>query len=112
MKNFILFIREDIAHINALSGEEMQADIQEYTQWVESLAKTDNYVEGDPLEPGGRYVKKDRISTYGPFIESKEAITGYILLKARDIEHATELAKHCPVFKHGGQLELRPTRVS
>lgn len=107
MENFMVLIREDVARMQNLSESDMQTDIQEYTQWVEELAKTDNYVCGDPLEAEGRFMTKESVKSDGPFIESKEVITGYILLKAKSLEHAEQLAKGCPVFKYGGALELR-----
>jgi hypothetical protein len=108
MQNFMFLIREDMAQLRELSEEQMQADIQEYTQWVEELTKSGHFISGDPLEPEGRYLTKDNIQTDGPFIESKEAITGYILIKAATLDEAIALAKGCPVFSYGGALEVRP----
>lgn len=104
----MLLIREDIARVREMSEEQMQADIQEYTRWVEGLVASGHFISGDPLEPEGRYLTKDTILTDGPFIESKEAITGYILLKAENLEEALAIAKSCLVFNAGGTLEVRP----
>ena len=108
MKDFIIFIREDISQMAQLSEEEFQTEIQDYTKWVEEMAKTGNYVSGDPLVPEGRYILSDKVQSDGPFIESKEAISGYVIIKATDIDQAVGLAQKCPVFKFGGVLELRP----
>lgn len=104
----MFLIREDIARVKERSEEQMQADIQEYTQWVEGLTKSGHFISGDPLEAEGRYLTKDTILTDGPFIESKEVITGYILLQAETLEEAIAIAKSCPVFRTGGALEVRP----
>ncbi|MEM1003132.1 MAG: hypothetical protein AAGH46_10835, partial [Bacteroidota bacterium] len=74
MKDFIIFIREDMSKMATMSEKDFEADIQEYTAWVEEMSKTGNYVSGDPLHPEGRYLYKDSIHSDGPFIESKEAI--------------------------------------
>ncbi len=108
MKEFMLFIREDINRMNNLSEAEFQSEIEEYVAWVDELSKTGHYVSGDPLQPEGRYILKDSVSSDGPFIESKEAISGYILIKAMDLDQGMELARKCPVFKYGGVIELRP----
>ncbi len=107
MKEFMLLIREEMSRQLEMSEEAMQAEIEEYTAWVEGLSETDNYGGGDPLDGGGRYINADGVQTDGPFIESKEAVMGYIILKANDLDHATELARGCPVFKYGGAAELR-----
>ena len=42
----------------------------------------------------------------GPFAETKEALGGYYLLEARDLDHALSLAKLCPMGQ--GCIEVRP----
>ena len=42
--------------------------------------------------------------TDGPFIETKEALGGFYLIQARDLDQALELAKICP----SGNIEVRP----
>ncbi|UII23984.1 YciI family protein [Fulvivirga ligni] len=106
MDNFLLLIRENIAEANQLTEEQMQQEIEAYTQWVESLGS--QCLGGDPLDNYGKYMTKDSIESDGPFIESKEVITGYILVQAESLEAAVELSKTCPVFQSNGALEVRP----
>ena len=47
--------------------------------------------------------------TDGPFAETKEALGGYYLIEAADLEEAIAIAKDVPM-PHGG-VELRPIRV-
>ena len=47
--------------------------------------------------------------TDGPFVETKEALGGYYLVEAADLDEAIELAKQVPVL--GGGLEVRPIMV-
>jgi hypothetical protein len=47
--------------------------------------------------------------TDGPFVESKEALGGYYLVEAADLDEAIELAKQVPVLNGG--LEVRPIMV-
>jgi hypothetical protein len=49
---------------------------------------------------------RDDIVTDGPFTETKEALGGYYLIEARDLDHALEIAKLCPA-PFGG-VEVRP----
>ncbi len=108
MKQFMILIREDASIMANMTEAEAQAEINEYMAWVEEMAKTDNYISGDPLESEGRYLKKDTIHSDGPFIESKEAVTGYVLIQAKDMDEAVKWAKKCPVYKNDGAVELRP----
>jgi len=47
--------------------------------------------------------------TDGPFLETKEAIGGYYLLEATDLDAAIALAKHLPELSMGHcAIEIRP----
>jgi hypothetical protein len=50
------------------------------------------------------------VVTDGPFTESKEALGGYYLIEAADLDEALEIAKDVPA-PHGG-VEVRPVRVA
>ena len=108
MHHFMILLKEDLQAASLMSEEQLQEDIRQYTQWVEELAKNDHFISGEPLESRGWQLKKDDIITNGPFIESREAISGYFIIKADSDEQALELAKTCPVFRAGGFLEIRP----
>jgi hypothetical protein len=49
--------------------------------------------------------------TDGPFVETKEALGGYYLVEADDLDHAIALAKQVPVAAQTGGLEVRPIMV-
>jgi hypothetical protein len=46
--------------------------------------------------------------TDGPFVEIKEAIGGYLLFEADDLDAAIELASQIPAARMGGAIEVRP----
>jgi hypothetical protein len=48
------------------------------------------------------------LTTDGPFVEIKEAIGGYFLLEADDLDAAIELAARVPAAWLGGAIEVRP----
>jgi hypothetical protein len=48
------------------------------------------------------------LTTDGPFVELKEAIGGYLLLEADDLDAAIELAARIPAARMGGAIEVRP----
>jgi hypothetical protein len=62
---------------------------------------------GDALEPTTTATSiRGDIVTDGPFVETKEALGGFYLIEARDLDHAIEIAKLCPA-PYGG-VEVRP----
>jgi hypothetical protein len=48
------------------------------------------------------------LTTDGPFVELKEAIGGYLLFDADDLDAAIELASRIPAARMGGGIEVRP----
>jgi hypothetical protein len=48
------------------------------------------------------------LTTDGPFVEIKEAIGGYFLFEAEDLDAAIELASRVPAARLGGAIEVRP----
>src|SRR5882672_5295975 len=101
MKRFLLLIREDLRRVEQLTQEQMQNEIQIMVKWVEELTKSGNFVQGDPLETGMRIATSNKVLSDGPFIEAREAITGYTLIKADNIDQAAELAMACPLVQNG-----------
>jgi len=64
-------------------------------------------VGGKALQPTSTATTvRGDVVTDGPFAETKEALGGYYLVEARDLDHALEIAKLCPA-RFGG-VEVRP----
>lgn len=49
----------------------------------------------------------DVVTTDGPYAESKEALTGFYMVEADDLDAALALAARCPGAWHG-TVEVRP----
>ena len=69
-------------------------------------------VAGDALQPTvtATSVRNDDTGgqsvTDGPFVETKEALGGFYIVEASDLDQALAFAKLCPA--PGGGIELRP----
>jgi len=48
------------------------------------------------------------LTTDGPFVETKEALGGYLFFEADDLDAAIELAAKIPAAGMGGGIEVRP----
>jgi hypothetical protein len=51
------------------------------------------------------------LTTDGPFVELKEAVGGYYVLEADDLDAAIELAARIPAARLGGAIEVRPSET-
>lgn len=50
--------------------------------------------------------RRGPVVTEGPFVESKEAMSGFFVVEARDLNHAVEISGFVPVMDGG--VEVRP----
>lgn len=108
MKEFLMLIRENLETYGKMTPEEIQKDIEKHIRWVEKLVKNGNFKGGNPLTPTGKHISgKNSVVTDGPYIESKEGVSGYYFLLAKNLEEATEIAKGCPSLQIGGTVEIR-----
>jgi hypothetical protein len=106
MSEFLYIYR---AGVPAQSPAEMQQNMQRWATWLKELGDTGHVKSpGHPLErTGGKLVSgKDKTVTDGPFAE-KDMVGGYSLIEAESLSQAVELAKGCPIFLTGGQVEVR-----
>lgn len=109
MANFLFVYRAGPEGHAAMTPEEMQAHMQKWTKWIaEGFEKGWMLDAGDALTPEGRMVNSQKVVTDGPFVEAKEIVGGYSIVKAQSINQAAEFAKGCPSLSVGASVEVRP----
>lgn len=109
MEKFLLIIREDLKRLQNYTDKEREAGMSLMLKWVEGIAESGNYIAGEPLQATGRYVRRDEVLSDGPFIESKEGVSGYVIMKAENLEQASGIAQMCPLVLRGeAAVEVRP----
>lgn len=91
-----------------LSPEQMQQVADNWMAWFNRLKDEGTAIAGNPLEPQGKIVGKNRVVSDGPFAESKETIGGYFLLKVNSLDEAVTIAQQCPGLPYGIRVEVRP----
>jgi hypothetical protein len=108
MKDFLFVFRSDTSKMPR-NPEEMQAAAKKWMDWFGSLAAQGKLADrGNRLIPGvGKVVRDNNLVTDGPFMEIKESLGGYAIVKVSSIEEAADLAKSCPVHGYGGSVEVR-----
>ena len=112
MKNFMLIFMGPPYESLDLSPEEIQKQMGRWFAWVDDLKAQDKYVGGDALKtPAKRIEGENQVITDGPFVEAKELVGGYFIIKVKDDQEATEIAKSYPDFTFGGSVEIREVMV-
>jgi hypothetical protein len=92
-----------------LSADEQQEIYAAY----KAVNETPGVTPGQGLQPPdtATTVRVDgttTLTTDGPFVDTKEALNGYLLFEADDLDAAIELAARIPAARLGGAVEIRP----
>lgn len=112
MKDFMLiFLGSDYEELG-LSPEQMQERMGRWFAWNTKMQEAGISKVGEALHSGGKRVSgENRTVTDGPFVESKELIGGFYVVRARDYDHAIEIAQDYPDYDLGGAVEVREVVV-
>lgn len=83
--------------------------------YARSLETSGRMMAAEPLESVQTAttvrVRNGKVTlTDGPFAETKEQLTGFYLIQARDLNEALQVAAHIPVARIGS-IEVRPVRT-
>jgi hypothetical protein len=109
MADFLFIYRGSGEAEARMSPEQMQQNMNAWGTWIrEALQKGWMTNPGDALTPEGKVVKSKKVVIDGPFVEAKEVVGGYSIVRADSLAAAAELAKGCPGLQTGGQVEVRP----
>ena len=84
----------------------------QYGRYTAMLRERGAFVGGEELQPTStattvRTRDGRSLITDGPFAETKEALGGFYLIEAKDLDEAIELAGQCPGAQWGS-IEVRP----
>lgn len=93
----------------ACSAAQASEEFHQAMAWIDSLRTRGISLGGRPLETRGRVLrKKGEPAVDGPFAEGKEVIGGYLVILARDLDEAAEIAATCPSLDCNTTVEIRP----
>ncbi|HEY5977071.1 MAG TPA: YciI family protein [Solirubrobacterales bacterium] len=94
---------------NDLSEDEKKQIYADYQAINQTPGVTPGVPMADPsMATTVRVEGGDTLTTDGPFVEAKEALGGYFVLEADDLDAAIELAAKVPAARYGGAVEVRP----
>lgn len=111
MPKFMLILRGDVtADPSQFTADDFARILGEYEAWGQKLAAAGRLDVGHKLtDQGGKVIwprgKKVEVKD-GPYVESKEVVGGYYILKADDYDHAVKLCDGHPNLRFGS-IEVR-----
>lgn len=92
--------------------EEMMAEMPQWFAYTEELNQAEKNLGGEALQPSMTATTVQvrdgqRITTDGPFAETKEVLGGFYLIDATDLDEAIAWAEKIPAAPYGS-IEVRP----
>jgi hypothetical protein len=108
MSEYLILIYGDEAAYAEATPEILTEVRKAHTRFAEQIVEQGGkMVGGNALEPTATATSiRADVVTDGPFVETKEALGGYYLIEAKDLDQALDIAKLCPAG--GGGVEVRP----
>jgi|SRR5580692_1687159 hypothetical protein len=111
---YLCMVIVDEKKLDAMSESDLQALDDESLKYDDSLKKGGHFLAAQALESVNAAttvrLRNGKVSvTDGPFAETHEQIGGFILIEARDLNEAIQLAAHIPGGRLGG-VEVRPVK--
>jgi len=100
--------------MNAMTTKEADACTEESLAYDDALRKAGHLIVAQALQPVEAAttvrVRNGKMSaTDGPFAETKEQLGGFILIEARDLNQAIQVAAKIPLARLGS-IEVRPIK--
>ena len=109
----IYYAQSDLEAFHALPASEIEAGYAAVFAYADELTRRGELVASDGLDPSSTTTVRLRNGkpsvTDGPFIETKEALTGYFLIEARDLNDAIRIASGLAEVSNG-TIEVRPVQ--
>jgi hypothetical protein len=108
MKDFMLAFRQPSYDYSNLPDEEKDIIAKKWKDWIGGIAAQGKLTKADNrLASDGKVLKAGGVVTDGPFVEIREILGGFIIVKADSLEEATTLAHGCPALERNGSVEIR-----
>jgi hypothetical protein len=100
--------------MNAMSKREADTCTEESLAYDEALRRSGHLIAAQALQPVETAttirVRNGKLSTTdGPFAETTEQLGGFILIEARDLNDAIQVAAKIPIGRRG-TIEVRPIK--
>jgi hypothetical protein len=109
---YLLLIYSSETEESAMPAETLQARMAEYGVFTKGIVESGAFVGANRLRPTTdattvRVRDGKNLVTDGPFAETREALGGYYLVEAKNLDEATAIAARIPTAKDGS-IEIRP----
>ena len=111
---YLCLVYADETKLDTMAASERQVLVDEAMDYMDALRRSGHYVASNALQSVQtattvRVEDGKAFTTDGPFAETKEQLGGFILIEAKDLDDAVQVASKFPPARLGC-VEVRPVR--
>ncbi len=108
----LIYTAEPATATSGPTPDDMGAELEAYNEFGAWLTERSMFQAGEALHPTSaattvRVRDGKTITTDGPYAETKEALGGFYMIEAANLDEAIEAASRIPGARHGA-IEVRP----
>lgn len=112
---YMFLIYLDDASFEGMNQRERDSWGNAMLDYDEELARSGHYIISEPLADTSEAItvrkwNETLSTTDGPFMETKEYLSGFFIVEASDMNEAIQLASRMPLAQMGS-IEVRPIRT-
>jgi hypothetical protein len=112
---YLLLIYDSEAVLGKMSPADQSKMLEDYGKFTNEIKEKGKHLAGHQLKPVAtattvRVRDGKRVTTDGPFAETKEQLGGFYMINANDLDEAIAIAARVPSAKVGS-IEVRPIVV-
>ena len=102
---FILIIRSK-TDFSGFSKDSIQSNIKHWMAYMGNLGRAGKIAGGYHLGTGGIMINDPAKAEAN--IAGGQVVSAFMIINAADMDEAKAIARKCPVFELGGNVEVRP----
>ena len=112
LSQFMLLLHQPHGTGPSPMAEELRNIMGRFNDWMSAMKAKGLVVGTNGLDITGAVLRGPRGAsiTDGPYLETKEIVGGYVIMKADSLTQAIELARDCPGLDYQLAVEVRPIR--
>jgi hypothetical protein len=106
---YLLLIYGDESQWASMGPEDQGGEMEAYNEYTQWLRDTGQFEAGEATATATTVRVRDgeKLTTDGPFAETKEQLGGFYMVTCENLDQAIEAASKIPAAR-GGSIEIRP----
>ena len=103
----MMLFRIELNYTYQPTEEDQAKQKQDWGSWIGNIASRARLVSTSQLDFNGKQLQADLSVKEGIYVADNTILGRNMVVKAKDLDDAIEMAKGCPILSMGGTVEVR-----